>query len=223
MAADFEYKQMLLKLDKSLKTEEFESLMFLCKDDVRKRERENVKRPTDLWEILETREKLGPTNLMFLKDLIRHSCNGRVDVMKIIENFENGIPDDQQFVPPRPVCQPSQQPVMGNRTPYQMNHLNPNTSNTVNVDKYMKEINFLTKNLGKEWRFFMRTLGVTDGDMLSVEQDYPRSLRDQIYQCLVQWISDNGGQFDRGKVIGALRDSAVERYDLAGRIEDHDI
>lgn len=88
---------------------------------------------------------------------------------------------------------------------------------------YSKEINFLTKNLGKEWRFFMRTLGVTDGDMLSVEQDYPRNLRDQIYQCLVQWIRDNGGQFDRGRVIAALRDSAVERYDLAGRIEDHDI
>lgn len=87
----------------------------------------------------------------------------------------------------------------------------------------MKEINFLTKNLGREWRFFMRTLGVTDGDMMSVEQDHPRSLRDQIYQCLVLWISNNGGQFDRGRVVAALQDSAVERYDLAGRIQDCDI
>lgn len=69
----------------------------------------------------------------------------------------------------------------------------------------------------------MRTLGVTDGDMMSVEQDHPRSLRDQIYQCLVVWISNNGGLLDRGRVIAALRDSAVERYDLAGRIEDNDM
>lgn len=98
------------------------------------------------------------------------------------------------------------------------------TSKCMNTNvEYMKEINFLTKNLGREWRFFMRTLGVTDGDMMSVEQDHPRSLRDQIYQCLVLWISNNGGQFDRGRVVAALRDSAVERYDLAGRIQDCDI
>lgn len=238
MAADFEYKQMLLELDKSLKAEEFESLKFLCKDEVKKRERESVNRPTDLWEILETREKLGPKNLAFLKQIIKGSCNGRLDIMRVIENFERGIPHDsqrpvnsssvptnQQYV--QPVIynpdprQYGQQPAMYNRDRPQFSPTNH--SNTVNVDKYMKEINFLTKNLGREWRFFMRTLGVTDGDMMSVEQDHPRSLRDQIYQCLVLWISNNGGQFDRGRIVAALRDSAVERYDLAGRIQDCDI
>lgn len=239
MAADFEYKQMLLELDKSLKAEEFESLKFLCKDEVKKRERESVNRPTDLWEILETREKLGPKNLAFLKQIIKGSCNGRLDIMRVIENFERGIPHDSQ----RPVNSSSvptnqqyvQQPVIYNPDPRQYGQqpamyngdrpqFSPtNHSNTVNVDKYMKEINFLTKNLGREWRFFMRTLGVTDGDMMSVEQDHPRSLRDQIYQCLVLWISNNGGQFDRGRIVAALRDSAVERYDLAGRIQDCDI
>lgn len=96
MAADFEYKQMLLELDKSLKAEEFESLKFLCKDEVKKRERESVNRPTDLWEILETREKLGPKNLAFLKQIIKGSCNGRLDIMRVIENFERGIPHDSQ-------------------------------------------------------------------------------------------------------------------------------
>ncbi|XP_065921728.1 fas-associated death domain protein-like isoform X2 [Magallana gigas] len=226
MAADFEYKQMLLELDKSLKAEEFESLKFLCKDEVKKRERESVNRPTDLWEILETREKLGPNNLAFLKQIIKGSCNGRLDVLRVIENFERGIPLDSQ----RPVNSSSsvptnhpyvQQPVFYNPVLKQYGQ-QPVHSSAVNVDKYMKEINFLTKNLGREWRFFMRTLGVTDGDMMSVEQDH-RSLRDQIYQCLVLWISNNGGQFDRGRVVAALRDSAVERYDLAGRIQDCDI
>lgn len=239
MAADFEYKQMLLELDKSLKAEEFESLKFLCKDEVKKRERESVNRPTDLWEILETREKLGPKNLAFLKQIIKGSCNGRLDVMRVIENFERGIPHDsqrpvnsssvptnQQYVQQPVIYNPDprqygQQPAMYNRDRPQFSPTNH--SNTVNVDKYMKEINFLTKNLGREWRFFMRTLGVTDGDMMSVEQDHPRSLRDQIYQCLVLWISNNGGQFDRGRIVAALRDSAVERYDLAGRIQDCDI
>lgn len=239
MAADFEYKQMLLELDKSLKAEEFESLKFLCKDEVKKRERESVNRPTDLWEILETREKLGPKNLAFLKQIIKGSCNGRLDIMRVIENFERGIPHDsqrpvnsssvptnQQYVQQPVIYNPDprqygQQPAMYNRDRPQFSPTNH--SNTVNVDKYMKEINFLTKNLGREWRFFMRTLGVTDGDMMSVEQDHPRSLRDQIYQCLVLWISNNGGQFDRGRIVAALRDSAVERYDLAGRIQDCDI
>lgn len=239
MAADFEYKQMLLELDKSLKAEEFESLKFLCKDEVKKRERESVNRPTDLWEILETREKLGPKNLAFLKQIIKGSCNGRLDIMRVIENFERGIPHDgqrpvnsssvptnQQYVQKPVIYNPDprqygQQPAMYNRDRPQFSPTNH--SNTVNVDKYMKEINFLTKNLGREWRFFMRTLGVTDGDMMSVEQDHPRSLRDQIYQCLVLWISNNGGQFDRGRIVAALRDSAVERYDLAGRIQDCDI
>lgn len=239
MAADFEYKQMLLELDKSLKAEEFESLKFLCKDEVKKRERESVNRPTDLWEILETREKLGPKNLAFLKQIIKGSCNGRLDIMRVIDNFERGIPHDsqrpvnsssvptnQQYVQQPVIYNPDprqygQQPAMYNRDRPQFSPTNH--SNTVNVDKYMKEINFLTKNLGREWRFFMRTLGVTDGDMMSVEQDHPRSLRDQIYQCLVLWISNNGGQFDRGRIVAALRDSAVERYDLAGRIQDCDI
>ena len=96
MAADFDYKQMLLELDKSLKDGEFKALMFLCKDEVKRRERENVKRPTDLWEILETREKLGPSNLQFLKQIIFSSCDGRLDVMRIIENFENGVPQCSQ-------------------------------------------------------------------------------------------------------------------------------
>lgn len=124
MAADFEYKQMLLELDKSLKAEEFESLKFLCKDEVKKRERESVNRPTDLWEILETREKLGPNNLAFLKQIIKGSCNGRLDVLKVIENFERGIPLDSQ----RPVNSSSsvptnqqyvQQPVFYNPVPNQ--------------------------------------------------------------------------------------------------------
>lgn len=106
MAADFEYKQMLLELDKSLKAEEFESLKFLCKDEVKKRERESVNRPTDLWEILETREKLGPNNLAFLKQIIKGSCNGRLDVLRVIENFERGIPPDSQ----RPVNSSSSVP-----------------------------------------------------------------------------------------------------------------
>lgn len=106
MAADFEYKQMLLELDKSLKAEEFESLKFLCKDEVKKRERESVNRPTDLWEILETREKLGPNNLAFLKQIIKGSCNGRLDVLRVIENFERGIPLDSQ----RPVNSSSSVP-----------------------------------------------------------------------------------------------------------------
>lgn len=124
MAADFEYKQMLLELDKSLKAEEFESLKFLCKDEVKKRERESVNRPTDLWEILETREKLGPNNLAFLKQIIKGSCNGRLDVLRVIENFERGIPLDSQ----RPVNSSSsvptnhpyvQQPVFYNPVPNQ--------------------------------------------------------------------------------------------------------
>ena len=86
-----------------------------------------------------------------------------------------------------------------------------------------KEVNFLTKNLGKEWRFFMRALGVSDSDMLSIEQDHPRSLRDQIYQCMAQLVTERQGQLSRQDIMMALRDSSVERFDLAARIEDGDV
>ena len=131
-ASDMEYKSMLLELSKAITNDELDQMKFMCKDLIKKRDRETVKRPIDLWEHLETREKIGPANLIFLKNLVGQCCGDRLDVLRIIEGFEatgsvyqngtgpviNGpVPMQQQGqgLPPFqpmyvPVMQPAQQP-----------------------------------------------------------------------------------------------------------------
>ncbi|KAK3092022.1 hypothetical protein FSP39_024501 [Pinctada imbricata] len=235
---------MLLQLSKSLNDEDLENMKFLCKDMIKKREREKITTPIELWEQLETREKLGPQNLTFLKTLLANSCDGKLDLRRIVENYElggvqNGTTAAGGGIPP-PLPPPPQYPVHGVQPfqlagnlhvyqahqPYMMpnqgyGHMNPQSSAL--IEPLKKEINFLTKNLGREWRFFMRTLDLTDADMSSIEQSCPRNLKDQIYQCMCQVIVDHKGQLRREDIVRALRDSSVERCDLAARIEDGDI
>lgn len=81
------------------------------------------------------------------------------------------------------------------------------------------EFNFLTKNLSREWRFYMRALGMEDVEIDSVETDYPQSLKDKIYKSLVLWVKENKDQATKAALIRALRDGSVERNDLASKME----
>lgn len=82
-----------------------------------------------------------------------------------------------------------------------------------------KEFNFLTKNLSREWKFYLRALGVSDVEVDTIESDYPRSLKDQIYHSLVMWVRESKECATKEQLIRALRDDTVERFDLASKLE----
>lgn len=60
---------------------------------------------------------------------------------------------------------------------------------------------------------------MSDSDVDIIETDYPRSLRDQIYQALVMWAKENKERATKTELIRALKDGSVERFDLASKLE----
>ncbi|KAJ8318197.1 hypothetical protein KUTeg_003288 [Tegillarca granosa] len=241
-----EFRMMLVSLSKLLKDDEFRTMKFLCSEFIKKREMESVESIMDLWENLESKEKIAPNNLTFLKDLLNNACNGRQDVFRIIQEYENNSRNPE-------VLAHRQNPAILNQhtgsTPAYMQksnlHCNAHTSLhylqfefqkhfvampslseniapapvlLISHQKTLKgmkrEIDILTQQLGREWRFFMRALGVSDREMVDIEEDCPRNMREQIYRCLVLWVSDDRHNPSKDKIINALRDSCVERNDI---------
>lgn len=84
-----EFRRMLASLSKLLKDDEFRTMKFLCSEFIKKREMESVENTMDLWENLESKEKIGPNNLIFLKEMLNNACNGRLDVFRIVQEYEN--------------------------------------------------------------------------------------------------------------------------------------
>lgn len=198
---------MLVSLSKLLKDDEFRTMKFLCSEFIKKREMESVESIMDLWENLESKEKIAPNNLTFLKDLLNNACNGRQDVFRIIQEYENNSRNPE-------VLAHRQNPAILNQhtgsTPAYMQKSSP----VINLRGMKREIDILTQQLGREWRFFMRALGVSDREMVDIEEDCPRNMREQIYRCLVLWVSDDRHNPSKDKIINALRDSCVERNDI---------
>lgn len=80
------------------------------------------------------------------------------------------------------------------------------------------EINILVANLGRDWKFYMRALGLHDDDIEAVCNDF-NSMREKIYQCLSQWLQDQQQSASRQKLIDACRHTSVQRMDLAAKLE----
>ncbi|KAK3607142.1 hypothetical protein CHS0354_034298 [Potamilus streckersoni] len=228
-----DYKAMLIELASKIHPENLKSMLFALKEVIKKRESEKIKTAIDLWDALEDRDRLGPNNLEFLKELLRLCMDGRTDGLRIVEDYE--VKRDQR--PPLPFIElpNSQSPHLIYRqqplpqpqivyVSYPAQPVSETAQRTQNVQqKYTgqdlsKEINFLTRNLGRNWRFFMRALGVDDTVIEHVEGQY-RSVRDQIYYCMQEWIQDQKQGATKDRIIKALRDSSVERNDLAADLE----
>lgn len=81
------------------------------------------------------------------------------------------------------------------------------------------EIQFLTRKLSKDWKFFMRALGVQDDDIESISSDY-RQLREKIYQCFNHWLLEEQQSANKMRLIQACRHPSVRRMDLASKLEE---
>ncbi|CAG2221198.1 FADD [Mytilus edulis] len=226
---DMEFNSMLIDVAKHLTADDIHRMKFMCKDIVKKRDMEKVETALDLFTELQSREKLTANNTSFLKQLL-DKCE-KLNAISVIEQFGNirlnhpvgnrEVPMDvspgvqhqalQQAQPvvPQPVHQSHNGVASRREDPIvqqQLNALRP-------------EFNFLMKNLSREWRFYLRALGMSDSDVDIVETDYPRSLRDQIYQALVMWAKENKERATKTELIRALKDGSVERFDLASKLE----
>lgn len=198
---------MLVSLSKLLKDDEFRTMKFLCSEFIKKREMESVENTMDLWENLESKEKIGPNNLIFLKELLNNACSGRLDVFRIVEEYENNSRNSD-------ISAQRKNPAIYHQTPMNTPANMQRTSPVTNLRGMKREIDILTQHLGREWRFFMRALGLSDREMVDIEEDCPRNMREQIYRCLVFWASDDRHNASKEKIINALRDSCVERNDV---------
>ncbi|XP_052069935.1 FAS-associated death domain protein-like [Mytilus californianus] len=226
---DMEFNSMLIDVAKHLNEDDMKRMKFLCKDIVKKRDMEKVETPLDLFTELQSREKLTVNDSSFLKQIL-NKCE-KLNAIGVIEQFENNrlnhpvgngeVPMDvspgvrnqalQQAHPvvPQPVHQSHNSAASRREDPIIQQQLNALRS----------EFNFLTKNLSREWRFYLRALGMADADVDIVETDYPRSLRDQIYQSLVMWVKEYKDKATKAELIRALKDGSVERFDLASKLE----
>ncbi|KAL3875399.1 hypothetical protein ACJMK2_033349 [Sinanodonta woodiana] len=209
-----DYRAMLIELASKIRPDDLRNMLFALKEVIKKRESEKIKTAIDLWDALEDREYIGRDNLEQLKHLLRSCMDGRTDGLRIVEDYEAKRAQQRQQLPftELPNSQ-SPQIVYVNLPP----HLIPNPAQRTQND-LSKEINFLTRNLGRNWRFFMRALGVDDTVIEHVEGQY-RTVRDQIYYCMQEWIQDQKQGATKERIIQALRDSSVERNDLAAGLE----
>lgn len=67
------------------------------------------------------------------------------------------------------------------------------------------EFETIVENLGKHWRKFVRTLGLSDPDMDYIIEEHRGNTREQIWRCLKLWQSKNQSAANKNTLIAALR------------------
>ena len=80
-----------------------------------------------------------------------------------------------------------------------------------------KEVTFLTRNLGRDWKTLMRQLLISENTIETIMCEH-RSVREQIYQCLLAWQDQEQENATKERLISALKD--IERNDLVMTLED---
>ncbi|XP_033734090.1 fas-associated death domain protein-like isoform X1 [Pecten maximus] len=229
-----DFRGMLVRLSNLLKKDDLEAMKYMCKDVIGKRDLSKIESFFELCDNLESRDMLDSINIAFLQKLLTDCCSGRKDVLHVLESYtkpQNGIHNETvanitQNVQLNPVNPHQQivylQPAQG----FHSHQMSPSSATyslpTYDYKHVEKEINYLTRKLGREWRFFMRTLGISDYDMAEMEQQHPRNMREQIHGCFVIWVQQNKGAVNKNMLIKALTDVSVERFDLAANLEDND-
>ena len=80
-----------------------------------------------------------------------------------------------------------------------------------------KEITFLSKSLGRDWKNLVRELSVSESTIEDMINEY-RSVREQILQCLLSWQLEEQEGATKERLITALK--GIERNDLVVLLED---
>ncbi|KAK6472545.1 FAS-associated death domain protein [Huso huso] len=97
-----EFLGLLYQISGSLDSENLKNLKFLCGDDIRKKELENISSGTDLFKNLMEKGKISIDNTGFLRLLLTKIK--REDLLEKLDNFEKygsseqvGLPDAEEI------------------------------------------------------------------------------------------------------------------------------
>ena len=80
------------------------------------------------------------------------------------------------------------------------------------------EMNYVSRNIGRDWRQLARILKLHDPDIEQIEEAHPRNLREQSYASLQMWQSMVKELATRDALVKALR--RCQNNLLADNIED---
>ncbi|WAQ97451.1 hypothetical protein MAR_030141 [Mya arenaria] len=230
------YRDVLLEISHCIDENDLSKMKFVSLDKIKKKQSEKILNPLQFFTALEERGFLGQNNLSYLKNLLQKCCAGKVNGLRILELYEQGLiqgiplydtPQGATFNLPGPGVpnggHPGQSQVIyvvhePGRVPD--GNLNGRQERQIyNGPDLSEETDFLTNNLGRDWKFYMRALGIHDNDIDSVSHDYT-SMRERIRQCLLLWQQEQQQNANRIKLINACKHSSVRRMDLACKIED---
>ncbi|XP_076459209.1 FAS-associated death domain protein-like [Babylonia areolata] len=191
MAVDhhgFAYRDMLISLDKLISPQELSAMKFYCKDaGIGEKNMKGIQTSLDLWGKLEERKLLARDDFRFLKKLLSTCTDNRRDVIDVVEQFES--------------------------SPLHSNVANQNGS-IAGQEDLRKEIGFLMDNLGRDWKFFMRALGVTEAKLEMCIDSHPRNVKEQIHMA----FSECSSGLKKTNILKALKD--VSRNDLHHKISN---
>ncbi|MBN3284756.1 FADD protein, partial [Polyodon spathula] len=93
----WEFLGLLCQISGSLDSENLKNLKFLCGDDIRKKELENISNGTDLFKNLMEKGKISADNAGFLRLLLTNIK--RKDLLEKLDNFEKYGSGEQDDVP----------------------------------------------------------------------------------------------------------------------------
>ena len=86
---DSVYRDMLIDVAECIDDRALETMKFKCGNEIKKRESEEITTPLQLFTALQQRERLGPYSMEFLKQLLKTCMCGKVDALRIVENYES--------------------------------------------------------------------------------------------------------------------------------------
>ena len=81
---------MLADLANKIRSEELNTMKFICGDKIPKSVQEDIKSPVDLWDALEERDLLRSDYLDFLFHLLERGTNNRTDVLNVLAVYDKG-------------------------------------------------------------------------------------------------------------------------------------
>ncbi|XP_064614714.1 FAS-associated death domain protein-like [Liolophura sinensis] len=199
------FRVMLNNLAHQLSERDLQSMKYLCRDLIPRGRLESIEEPIELWDALEQREQLGVNNTRFLKQLLIYGTEGRRDLLSILQNYEASLTSNADVHERTSDVTPSH----ANFNGYRLS--NPIRSQQ-QFPELRREVEFIVKNIGRDWRQFVRALGVCEADIDYVSEQYPRDLREKVRQTLIMWQAQNPEIASKEALITGLK--LCERNDM---------
>ncbi|XP_067850242.1 protein FADD [Heptranchias perlo] len=173
--AGMEFNAMLNNISQDLSADNLESLKFLCKESVGKRQLETISSGNQLFQALEERSLLSPEDTHFLSVLLKNIK--RPDLENQLSAFQRGHGQLQQ-----PVCEVG-----------------------ADTERLEAAFEVICSNIGKDWRMFARKLGHKEALLQQIQYRYPSDMREQILQALREWQRVKGEDATVDMLVKVLR------------------